>query len=269
MKNLKFILPVYLVFHFTAYSQIINGSFETADTIMGSALGWSYNCGVPELVEDTPPNSGNRSIKICSPDMIGWCYPGIKYAYVYQPLPFIKTGETWSFSVWMKKKYDGTNMKVYADFGKIDDTPYLVWLAGVGTLSDTWVNANVTHTFSLNATDTAVIYFDVDFAMDGTGLYYGYFDNIEISQVTSVKKFEEEKSLRVFPNPAADEITVKIDPSIKLQDAVIKITDVLGREVKEISEIKGNEVKISLAGLKQGIYLLKLGTYSQRLIINK
>jgi hypothetical protein len=74
--------------------------------------------------------------------------------------------------------------------------------------------------------------------------------------VTSMIEHTIENSLNIFPNPASNEITVKVE--VNLSELKIELLDIAGRKVKEISEIKSNDIKISLAGLGKGIYFVRL-----------
>ncbi len=74
--------------------------------------------------------------------------------------------------------------------------------------------------------------------------------------------------LTVWPNPTTGEVTVTVPT---YTEAVI-VTDMLGREVlrREGPQVNGGSVKISLAGLADGVYMLQVrsaaGVYKQRII---
>lgn len=81
---------------------------------------------------------------------------------------------------------------------------------------------------------------------------------VVVQNVTGIKEHQIENAFKVFPNPAKDEITIRIDAGIKINEPKIEIFDIAGKKVKEINNIKGNEGKISLSDLSKGVYFVKL-----------
>lgn len=82
---------------------------------------------------------------------------------------------------------------------------------------------------------------------------------VVIQNAVGINELKNENTFKVFPNPAKGEITIQIqDSKLKTQDLRIEIYDIAGKKVKDISEIKGNEVKISLATFSQGVYFVEL-----------
>jgi len=70
-------------------------------------------------------------------------------------------------------------------------------------------------------------------------------------------------NLSVFPNPAQDYIFVK---SKSMENETIRIFDITGKLVKE-KQTLGFEIQIDINDLKSGVYLVKMGQQSERLII--
>lgn len=74
--------------------------------------------------------------------------------------------------------------------------------------------------------------------------------------------------LTVWPNPTTGEVTV----TLPTHAGAVIVTDMLGREVlrREGPQVNGGSVKISLAGLADGVYMLQVrsaaGVYKQRII---
>lgn len=79
---------------------------------------------------------------------------------------------------------------------------------------------------------------------------------VDISTTTGVLNISFKTEFAFFPNPANEEITLKIEGNIK--EPRVEIYDISGRKLKEVSNIKGNEVKISLTNLSKGVYFVKL-----------
>jgi len=70
---------------------------------------------------------------------------------------------------------------------------------------------------------------------------------------TGLMKEENKNSISIYPNPFNANFTLQISSETIFKNAIIKIYDVCGKEVKTIS-IKGNETNIDRGELKNGIY---------------
>jgi hypothetical protein len=90
----------------------------------------------------------------------------------------------------------------------------------------------------------------------------------KVDNVNSIRKNSIEMNVRAYPNPANE--TINLEIKNKTGVAEIKITDVLGNEVK-ILKSKSAEEKIDVSGLQEGVYFLQLkttnGTTTQKIII--
>lgn len=75
--------------------------------------------------------------------------------------------------------------------------------------------------------------------------------------VNGIEEKTFENKIKIFPNPFTTTATIKISPEIKLQNAEIKIYDVLGRVVFQ-SEIKNPQSEIHKGNLPNGIYFYQL-----------
>ncbi len=76
-------------------------------------------------------------------------------------------------------------------------------------------------------------------------------------------------NLIVFPNPASDEITVRLE-SMEMQNVNMIITDIIGRDLikKEFDAVIGSqEFKLDLSSLQNGIYLIQISTLSGKQVI--
>jgi hypothetical protein len=63
-----------------------------------------------------------------------------------------------------------------------------------------------------------------------------------------------EKSVRVYPNPAVDELIIEGAPVV----GEVQLVDLLGRIVHK-EALKTGQTRISLAGLPKGVYMLNIG----------
>ncbi|GGI57941.1 endonuclease [Winogradskyella haliclonae] len=82
--------------------------------------------------------------------------------------------------------------------------------------------------------------------------------------VLSIDNFQQAE-IKIYPNPVSgNEITIT-----STQDILVEVYDVLGKRVKQ-QNIIANHKKLNIAGLKKGIYLLRLktdsGTITKKLI---
>lgn len=69
----------------------------------------------------------------------------------------------------------------------------------------------------------------------------------------------ETRSSRLVPNPASDQVRIERTDT---RPATLTITDVQGRIVRE-ETISGSRHNVELAGLKAGVYLLRIATASE------
>jgi uncharacterized Ntn-hydrolase superfamily protein len=81
------------------------------------------------------------------------------------------------------------------------------------------------------------------------------FDAVKTCNVTSVAQPEAMGQLRVYPNPAADRLTVEWDGA-SAGNIQYQILDVFGREIQRF--MGGEDETISLQGLRSGVYVLRV-----------
>lgn len=121
------------------------------------------------------------------------------------------------------------------------------WTFGDFTFSN---DTNPTHTYTSSAT------YNVSLKAEEDHGCVSITDKDISVVITSIKEEQKPYMLKVFPVPSKEDIIIKIGSMI--QEPRIEIYDISGKRVKDISEIKGNEVKVSLTGLSKGIYFVKL-----------
>ncbi|MGZ4033518.1 MAG: T9SS type A sorting domain-containing protein [Bacteroidia bacterium] len=76
------------------------------------------------------------------------------------------------------------------------------------------------------------------------------------STSTGINNLTMDNSISIYPNPASENITINFTSSSKNNS--LKIYDVTGRLVKNISNVKSGESSINISDLKNGLYLLNL-----------
>jgi len=157
------------------------------------------------------------------------------------------------------------------------------WRAGYGGFSnrdasDLWNGAGSTISFlplvqTVGVTDTAdeaiFIAYKVNNMLPGATEVFkscSAFDPNVTAQAsaamadmtTGMQNAATDVSAAVYPNPFTDNATLKVGKDIKPVNAELHIYDVLGKEVKNISAISANEIKIDRKGLSGGMYFYKL-----------
>jgi hypothetical protein len=86
------------------------------------------------------------------------------------------------------------------------------------------------------------------------------------SKTLGMNEVLESNSLSVFPNPAKNSVTIR-NPSAQA-DETVSIINHLGQQVYfNHNSFKGSDLIVDTSGLHPGIYFIKIGTKSQKLII--
>lgn len=80
--------------------------------------------------------------------------------------------------------------------------------------------------------------------------------NIHVDMTTGISE-STNSVISIYPNPFTDFTTIKLDSKINLINAQMHLYDVLGKEVKLISEINASEIRVDRKGLSEGMYLYK------------
>jgi len=82
-------------------------------------------------------------------------------------------------------------------------------------------------------------------------------DTISVDVVTSVGTLEDQ-SVKIFPNPAKDWISIKSDTPLTR----LTLTDILGKVVLDEQIKQESETRLDISGFKPGLYILK--TFSKK-----
>jgi hypothetical protein len=86
--------------------------------------------------------------------------------------------------------------------------------------------------------------------------------------VTGINFSDKQSDIEVYPNPFNSNFTLKISPEIIITDAVMKIYDVCGKEVRNVS-IGSNETIIDRGDLKNGFYFYSVINNNSTIINGK
>jgi hypothetical protein len=130
-------------------------------------------------------------------------------------------------------------------------------------LSYTLLNVPITYTISENP-DTVFIASGISGPGSNGTSHVGttfYLDAMSFTGTVPLGVDElkaDNKYVKLYPNPFSNSTTISIDPAIKLNNTSIVITDVLGKEVKTMSNINNNQVTLEKGDMPTGIYFYKL-----------
>lgn len=112
--------------------------------------------------------------------------------------------------------------------------------------------------FNSNAnTDTLRIPSTNPLTGTGTDVAYYYIDSVTLWQnnfPTAINEFNKENEFSVYPNPTLGKLKLLCQNLKDIEHCVVKITDVLGREVKQLKF----EDEIDITELEKGIYFLSV-----------
>ncbi|MBL4735062.1 MAG: T9SS type A sorting domain-containing protein, partial [Flavobacteriales bacterium] len=79
---------------------------------------------------------------------------------------------------------------------------------------------------------------------------------------------QQEKLIRVFPNPARDLVTIVLENNAS--NTTVQLYNAFGQKVRIDGNLEGTELTIKRGNLRSGIYFIKLvndeGQYTARLI---
>ncbi len=108
----------------------------------------------------------------------------------------------------------------------------------------------------LTASDNARIIYNRGTLAGNSGYLLDNINQRVDNLVATAVKFNPNKNLRVYPNPFSNELILECDGCGYFSEIVV--TDVLGREVKHLTNYNPYRTMIDLNGLEKGIYILHL-----------
>lgn len=238
----KLLLLVLSITTFTTYSQVVNGSFENGS---GADLSsWEWTCAAQPF-NSAPSGGGNWSIQVFGGNLQG-CFPG----YAYQKIPSITNGQSFILS---GVGY-GDSAPVGIFFGSINNGVFDLQ-AGATTSSNSWDPLSVQSSFNLLTGDTAVV---VLFAGVSTGPIQtlGFFDLINLQQVTGISDLEQKHFKKIFPMPFSTQTILQTNSFFK--NATLTIYNSVGQPVKEMINLSGNKITLQRENLSSGLYFVRL-----------
>ena len=73
-----------------------------------------------------------------------------------------------------------------------------------------------------------------------------------------------ENKINIFPNPTSETLTISLPENASTTDCVL--VDNLGKEMKRFS-VSGGENLVDVSGLENGVYLMRIGSDTQKIVI--
>ena len=253
MKQILFILTVFLACNFVN-GQILNGSFESGT--FPDLSNWEWTCSA-EMGNSAPPDGGSWSIKVWGGNTQG-CFPG----YAYQKIPTITNGQTFLLTGWA---FAQTTPPVGLYLGKINNG-VITLQSGNTTSSISWTQLSLQSTFSLSSGDTAIVVLHGGLA-GGPVQGYGYFDLINLQQVTEINSLEQKKSVKLYPNPFNNQTTLRTGK--KFHNATLTMNNTFGQIVKQMGNIYGQTIILERGNLPRGLYFIHLSENNKKIITKK
>jgi hypothetical protein len=119
-----------------------------------------------------------------------------------------------------------------------------------------------------DVSNSSIAFADVDGDGDGDVLIAGNSSNSPLSRLyinggvnTNIKKIENKNNIKIFPNPARNELTIS---NIKLVET-ITIYNSVGQIVKNVL-VKSEQVNVDVSKLPSGVYLVDFkGVHNNRM----
>ncbi len=237
---------------FTVYGQnpVPNPSFENWGTL---PTGWESSM---DVTQEAGAHTGSKAVR------------GEKTSGTY---PNLSAGATQNQGFSISQRYD--NLSLYYKFHQIDSEVLFITV----TIRDQNQAVIGTGTNIVNATATAYTLLNTPIYYVGSGAAasclinittnrlngnpipptgsYFIIDDVSLTGGTTGINDGQPLSMSVGPNPATTNLTVKLDDAT--ERARIKLTDLLGRPVKEV-ETPERINNINVSDLPEGIYILSL-----------
>ncbi|HAH23184.1 MAG TPA: hypothetical protein DCL77_05400, partial [Prolixibacteraceae bacterium] len=89
---------------------------------------------------------------------------------------------------------------------------------------------------------------------------------LSIDGMVNAPRISKNQSITVYPNPATDQLRITVNGDTNLTGEMYSS---LGQLVKQIKLNSNGEVTIDVSSLEKGLYLIKIGNYSSKILISK
>lgn len=85
-----------------------------------------------------------------------------------------------------------------------------------------------------------------------------FIDDVNILNTTTVEENTSDLTMTVFPNPAADVVTIKLGEEPGETETVVSVTDVLGNEIHQSTETGSQNITLNAATWADGVYFIRV-----------
>ena len=175
------------------------------------------------------------------------------------------TGSTWANTIDLTN--DTTHTYFYPDMVRSGSDLHIVCGSSIGAKylhsADGGATWDAPYTFTGSSTFVAytgcivhIIYVDathhINYLRNPTG------NSGHCAIITGTAENSLQETISVYPNPFTNQTTIKFFSNENIENASLKIFDLLGNEIKNISGITNNEIKIERGNLTPGIYFYQL-----------
>ncbi len=244
---------LYCLSSLSLYSQnlVLNSSFE--QSLQPYCEGWYNDCG-KEISCDPTGDCNTQIFKDSPGDSLvdQWCLLIYGHSFPFEtPVDYYITGKTGTFVYQLKFWMNTLHMNGYGRLGILDHGVF-VQKDSVEDLLAPWTEYILEDTITTTVTDTLVVRLAPgigDFCLCDV-----YFDQVELTVLdslsTQVEPVSDPAEIKVFPNPAEDDVQIV---GLPLSQSVITILNTCG-QILEMRETNGNTITIDLSSLPSGIY---------------
>ncbi len=231
-------------------AQLVNGSFESDGNWDFSA--WTATCGSPVPLPGAP-GFGDFGAGVQHGES-----NGCGGSFLYQLVPQIHDGETWTLSGWcfnflfnVSDPYIGFRMGVkHADATFSYNTPALM-------SSGNWTHLNVTNSFTLVPGDTAYVMCDAGTVSGMGGTNYAVFDGLELTSLSTGVDALGMPTAACFPDPAQERLWV----DVPVRPERLNIIDATGREhVLGTFHHNGASLEVDVSSIPPGLCVMRIET---------
>lgn len=270
---IQFLLFIATICCTAGYSQLVNGSFETADSI-ATFSGWTFSCSDGDSIAHTPTNGGKWSLRKTSGNTQS-CFPG----YVYQTIPQADSGQIWQLDGWARMdSFSQPFNPIGIYLAKIDSQGTFHLLKGDTTHNTSWTFLSLRDTLDLQTGDTLIALLDPGMTA-GPALGLAYFDNLSLDSIgLSTRIFQRKQlthiSLEIRPHPLDREgwLNMQVDQATWLN---LELFDLQGNRVRVLAQgtypSGTHAFRLNVGDLPPSLYLLYLhtpeGILSQKLLV--
>ena len=202
-------------------------------------------------------------------DLSGTATPTLSFDYAYAQ----KSGENDRLEVLISNDCGITWTSVFDKAGQNLATTGAITTSFTASASSDWTTTSINLTGFASA--NALVKFKVT-NDHGNNLF---IDNINMAQPSTAgikTNSRDNNTVSIYPNPAINETSITIKSDIAINDATLKIINVIGKvyNVKQINLMPGiNNYKLDTKDLATGVYFVSLETgksvISKKLVISK